>query len=907
MADAIVANFEQNGIKCWYAPRDIMPGQEWVSAINEGLHSSKVVVLIYTDESNQSRQVMNEIALAFNAGITIVPFRLTENEMSDEFEYYLTRVHWLDALSKPLSKNIDALREYVEVILQKPHEETEESSQAGNVKKKTKKKWVLPAAVAAALLVIAAGVFCFLKFGRPDKEELARQQIEELMEEGKEHYYTEYHGTEDNAKARECFEQAAELGEAEAYYFLGQLDERDYEFQSAVKNYEIAIDNDCYIAATALAGKYRLGYGVEQNVEKARELCEEAVDNDCPDGYLGLGRLVAEGQAGFDPDAQKALKYYEKALKSDSPEDKSNALISIGDLYKNGYAGVERDYDEAEDYYLQAMEAYPYCTGSAYERIASLYVAQDENVFAEDYYGKALKFYEKAADAGDLTSINAAGYLYSDGKGTEADGEKAMDYYRKAADAGNTWAMTNIGRLYENGGGNVVQNYDKAYEWYRKAADKDHGPAMREIGDLYYNGHYGAEGDDRDYRSARQWYQKAADEGDVTAYSELGNMYRDGTSDGAGGEPDYVKMMEQYRKGENAGSETAIFYIGYSYYMGYTEDGKTDFETASRYFEKAANMGLPNAMRALGIMYSNGDLGEPDPQTARDWYLRAADEGDAVSMQNLGFLYYNGALDGKKDYDNALKWFEKAAEKSDPDAMDMIGYMYECGLGLEVDLKKAEEWYLKAEENYKGSATEDLCRLYYENDMDGDGKKDYTESFKYGSAAIDSGSVIYYKTYERIGKMYRYANGTGVDFDRAYDMFTKAYEMIKESGKGDLDGDTWYILAYSYAVGEYGVEMDIAKATYFAQKAAEAGDEDGMLLIAVYYEAETATETNRKKALYWYARALEKYNETGDEAASSAADGIDGMIDEGTISRDDIQALVDNGDVKYDTVAQWLE
>ena len=36
VADAVVANFEQHGIKCWYAPRDILPGEEWVSAIREG-------------------------------------------------------------------------------------------------------------------------------------------------------------------------------------------------------------------------------------------------------------------------------------------------------------------------------------------------------------------------------------------------------------------------------------------------------------------------------------------------------------------------------------------------------------------------------------------------------------------------------------------------------------------------------------------------------------------------------------------------------------------------------------------------------------------------------------------------------------------------------------------------------
>ncbi len=117
VADAIVADFEQNGIRCWYAPRDIRPGEEWVTAITKALEVSKALVLIYTDESNNSRQVMNEIAVAFNAGITIVPFKLSNEQMSRELEYYLTRVHWLDAVSKPLRENIVSLREYIAVII----------------------------------------------------------------------------------------------------------------------------------------------------------------------------------------------------------------------------------------------------------------------------------------------------------------------------------------------------------------------------------------------------------------------------------------------------------------------------------------------------------------------------------------------------------------------------------------------------------------------------------------------------------------------------------------------------------------------------------------------------------------------------------------------------------------------
>jgi len=164
VADAIVGDFEQHGIKCWYAPRDILPGQKWVAAIREGLNASSVFILIYTEESNASRQVMNEVALAFNAGKTIVPFRLTEGEMNDELEYYLSRVHWLDALTKPLHKNIEALREYVEVILRKvPEEDAQKLSYHAHATVSTKKAGSrLPWILGAAALVLAVGIIAFL-------------------------------------------------------------------------------------------------------------------------------------------------------------------------------------------------------------------------------------------------------------------------------------------------------------------------------------------------------------------------------------------------------------------------------------------------------------------------------------------------------------------------------------------------------------------------------------------------------------------------------------------------------------------------------------------------------------------------------------------------------------------------
>ena len=117
IADAIVADLEQNNIRCWYAPRDIYPGEDWAGTIKNAIESTKIFVLVFTDESNRSHQVTNEVTLAVNSGKIIIPFRLTGTNMNDTLLYYLSSVHWLDAVSQPLNKNIETLRQQIEALL----------------------------------------------------------------------------------------------------------------------------------------------------------------------------------------------------------------------------------------------------------------------------------------------------------------------------------------------------------------------------------------------------------------------------------------------------------------------------------------------------------------------------------------------------------------------------------------------------------------------------------------------------------------------------------------------------------------------------------------------------------------------------------------------------------------------
>ena len=117
IADIICTRLEQNRFRCWYAPRDIKAGEDWAESIIAAIERVKVMVILFTDESNASIQVRNEIANAVKAGTVVVPFKLTRQEPSKGLQYYLTAVHWLDAVSVPLDQGISALISLVDTIV----------------------------------------------------------------------------------------------------------------------------------------------------------------------------------------------------------------------------------------------------------------------------------------------------------------------------------------------------------------------------------------------------------------------------------------------------------------------------------------------------------------------------------------------------------------------------------------------------------------------------------------------------------------------------------------------------------------------------------------------------------------------------------------------------------------------
>src|SRR5436190_19797471 len=164
-AETICAALEQNGIRCWVAPRDVRPGKPFPGEITRAIQQCKVLLLIFSRASNESEQVLREVQLAVDCHLPIVRLRLADVPLSDDLRYYLSTPHWLDALTPPLTKHVPPLIAALKELLGPPAEEppaTVQTTTAAASSSSAREKRSIasgPALAVWALVVVAVLAF----------------------------------------------------------------------------------------------------------------------------------------------------------------------------------------------------------------------------------------------------------------------------------------------------------------------------------------------------------------------------------------------------------------------------------------------------------------------------------------------------------------------------------------------------------------------------------------------------------------------------------------------------------------------------------------------------------------------------------------------------------------------------
>ena len=188
VAEAICRDLEAGGIRCWMAPRDVLPGKPFPEQIVSAIRRSGMMVLVFSSSSNQSGHVRNELNIAVEADLGVLPFWIDDFEVSESMRYYVGTAHWFDARTSPLETHSEELIRTVKRVLSSAHTAYEleslplcEGEQVSNEVplvpivpvKAGRGRWVVPICIALALAAVTWVVWPPRKTEVPDSPESA--------------------------------------------------------------------------------------------------------------------------------------------------------------------------------------------------------------------------------------------------------------------------------------------------------------------------------------------------------------------------------------------------------------------------------------------------------------------------------------------------------------------------------------------------------------------------------------------------------------------------------------------------------------------------------------------------------------------------------------------------------------
>lgn len=359
--------------------------------------------------------------------------------------------------------------------------------------------------------------------------------------------------------------------------------------------------------------------------------------------------------------------------------------------------------------------------------------AHEQGTFGAPNYARALQWYTRAAEQGNIFAAVHLGNMYATGMGTPRDSQKAAHWYRSVARR-SEFARRRLSEVLSltqqpraAGGGSVaprgttlpathgtagagvpeptatappdrnlesarlpasaslpvrapdndrarVMSDPHAFRWYLNAAQRGIVDAQFSLGSIYLEGR----GVPKNAGEAAKWYRRAAEQGHARAQTSLGLLYLEGL----GVRKDKTKAGMWFR--ESAGK------VGTTQVHGDTVAvGDAD---VVKWLRVAADHGVLEAQYALGTLYANGDGIAKDEAAAVQWLQRAADNGFARAQLALGQLMI--AIGGQQPAGGeAARWIESAAQSGLPDAQLALARMFRDGMGVRRDGAEAGKWF----------------------------------------------------------------------------------------------------------------------------------------------------------------------------------------------------------------------
>jgi hypothetical protein len=88
-AQLLCGRIERAGFPCWYAPRDVRPGEHYASELSHALTKSAALVLVLGSNANTSSHVLREVTTAVDKSKPIFVVQFGNFPLSEGLDYLL--------------------------------------------------------------------------------------------------------------------------------------------------------------------------------------------------------------------------------------------------------------------------------------------------------------------------------------------------------------------------------------------------------------------------------------------------------------------------------------------------------------------------------------------------------------------------------------------------------------------------------------------------------------------------------------------------------------------------------------------------------------------------------------------------------------------------------------------------
>lgn len=241
------------------------------------------------------------------------------------------------------------------------------------------------------------------------------------------------------------------------------------------------------------------------------------------------------------------------------------------------------------------------------------------NVMADQ--AKAFSLWKKTADFGDAEGLFYVGVFYGTGDVVAQDYVKSIQYLQQSADLGYADALYQLGKYKMHGFGCNI-DWNDALKYCEAAASKGHADAANEAGYIYDRGKHGVRKDDK---KAFEWFLKAAEMDQTEAIRYVIRAYHDGTVEDEDGE----KYMYWVKKGLELEVPEVCLQVGFYMYQ------EEEYEIAFELLCVASEAGLTSANHILAIMFVKGLGVERDVDEAIEYLCDGANSGDETCLNLL--------------------------------------------------------------------------------------------------------------------------------------------------------------------------------------------------------------------------------------------------------------------------------